>query len=54
LASGDGHTVIRLSRRGEDPEAVGAAVAGALLEGGGFAVEGFGDLLDRAPSDGAP
>jgi hydroxymethylbilane synthase len=49
LASGDGHTVIRLSRRGEDPEAAGAAVARALLEGGGAALEGFGGLLDAMP-----
>ena len=33
LASGDGHTVIRVTRRGDDPEAVGAAVAHALEEG---------------------
>ena len=41
LASGDGHTVIRLTRQGDDPEAVGAAVARALLDGGGAAIEGF-------------
>ena len=41
VASGDGHIVIRLSRRGDDPEAVGAAVARALLEGGGAAIDGF-------------
>ncbi len=34
LASGDGHTVIRVTRHGDDPEAVGAAVARALLERG--------------------
>jgi hydroxymethylbilane synthase len=44
LASADGHTVIRLAREGDDPEAVGAEVARALLEGGGRAVEGFADL----------
>ena len=44
LASGDGHTVIRLTRAGDDPEAVGAAVARALLDGGGAAIEGFDDL----------
>ena len=33
--------MIRLTRRGDDPEAVGAAVARALLEGGGAAIEGF-------------
>jgi hydroxymethylbilane synthase len=45
LASADGHTVLRLTRvarEGEDPEAVGAALAHALLEGGGRAIEGFG------------
>ena len=41
-ASGDGRTVIRLSRRGRDPEAVGAEVAQALLDGGAAALEGFG------------
>ncbi|HWD55413.1 MAG TPA: hydroxymethylbilane synthase [Acidimicrobiales bacterium] len=41
LASADGHTLIRLSRQGDDPEAVGATVAQALLEGGGAAIEGF-------------
>ena len=47
LASGDGHTVIRLTRRGDDPEAVGAEVARALLDGGGAAIEGFGGLRGR-------
>jgi hydroxymethylbilane synthase len=46
LASGDGHTVIRVTRHGDDPEAVGAAVARALLEGGGAAIEGFDGLLE--------
>jgi hydroxymethylbilane synthase len=41
LASGDGHTLIRMTREGEDPEAVGVGVATALLEGGGRAIEGF-------------
>jgi hydroxymethylbilane synthase len=41
VASADGHTMIRLSREGHDPEAVGTAVARALLEGGGAAIEGF-------------
>jgi hydroxymethylbilane synthase len=41
-ASGDGRMVIRLARRGPDPEAVGAAVAQALLDGGAAALEGFG------------
>jgi hydroxymethylbilane synthase len=44
LASADGHTVIRQAREGHDPEGVGAAVAHALLDGGGRAVEGFADL----------
>ena len=33
--------MIRLSREGDDPEAVGAEVAQALLDGGGAAIEGF-------------
>ena len=41
VASADGHTMIRLSREGHDPEAVGTAVARALLDGGGAAIEGF-------------
>ena len=41
-ASGDGRTVIRLTRRGRDPEAVGAEVARALLDGGAAGLEGFG------------
>ena len=41
VASADGHKMIRLSREGDDPEAVGAAVARALLDGGGAAIEGF-------------
>lgn len=41
VASGDGHTMIRLSREGDDAEAVGTAVARALLAGGGAAIEGF-------------
>ncbi len=52
LASADGHVVIRLTRQGDDPEAVGAAVARALLEGGGAsigALGGFGGLQDAAP-----
>jgi hydroxymethylbilane synthase len=42
VASADGHTMIRLSREGDDPERVGTAVARALLDGGGAAIEGFG------------
>jgi hydroxymethylbilane synthase len=49
VASADGHTVIRLDRQGEDPEAVGAAVARALLENGGAAIEGF-DVAPAAPA----
>ena len=41
LAGGDGHIVIRVTRHGDDAEAVGAAVARALLSGGGAAIEGF-------------
>ena len=43
VASGDGHVVVRMSRRGDDPESAGAAVAHALLvDGGGSGLEGFG------------
>jgi hydroxymethylbilane synthase len=49
VASGDGRVVIRMSRRGEDPELVGAELAEALLvEGGGSGIEGF----DRAALSG--
>jgi hydroxymethylbilane synthase len=41
VASGDGRTVIRLTRHGRDPEVVGAVVAQALLDGGAAAIEGF-------------
>jgi hydroxymethylbilane synthase len=41
VASGDGRTVIRLTRGGRDPEVVGAEVARALLDGGAAAIEGF-------------
>lgn len=45
LASGDGRVVIRMSRFGDDPEALGAEVAHALLvEGGGSGLEGFTSL----------
>jgi hydroxymethylbilane synthase len=47
VASADGHTLIRLGREGEDPEALGAAVGEALLEGGGAAIEGFERVGDR-------
>ena len=43
VASGEGRVVIRLSRRGEDPELVGTELARALLdEGGGSGIDGFG------------
>jgi hypothetical protein len=45
VASADGHTMIRLSREGDDPQATGTAVGRALLDGGGAAIEGF----DAAP-----
>ena len=41
VASADGHTLIRLSRRGDDPEVLGAELAQALLEGGAAAIDGF-------------
>jgi hydroxymethylbilane synthase len=41
VASGDGHTVVRLALEGDDPEAVGAAVARALQDGGAEAIDGF-------------
>jgi hydroxymethylbilane synthase len=42
VASGEGRVVVRMSRRGEDPELVGAGVARALLvEGGGSGIDGF-------------
>jgi len=53
VASGDGRTLIRLARRGHDPEAVGAAVARALLTGGAAAIEGF-DAGAAAAGDAAP
>lgn len=52
-ASGDGRTVIRLSRRGPagDPEELGTSVARDLLEGGAYAIEGFPglDAIPPAP-----
>ena len=48
VAAADGHRLIRLSRRGDDPEVMGAEVARALLEGGAAAIDGF------APSAAAP
>ena len=49
VASGDGRTVIRLARRGEDPVAVGTEVARALLVGGGSAIDGFDGVPAGAP-----
>jgi len=46
VASGDGRTLIRMTRQGEDPVAVGTELARALLAGGGAAIEGF----DGAPA----
>jgi len=57
VASGDGRVVIRMSRRGHDPELVGAEVAHALLvEGGGSGIEGFDDatLSQRVAPDADP
>jgi hydroxymethylbilane synthase len=53
VASGDGRTVIRMARRGDDPEAVGAALARALLAGGGAAIDGF-DAGAALARDAAP
>jgi hydroxymethylbilane synthase len=42
VASGDGRIVVRVEETGHEPEAVGAAVARALLvEGGGVSIDGF-------------
>ena len=41
VASGDGRIMVRLARQGDDPEALGAAVASALRDGGGEAIDGF-------------
>jgi hydroxymethylbilane synthase len=42
VASAEGRVLVRMSRRGEDPELVGAEVARALLvEGGGSGIDGF-------------
>jgi hydroxymethylbilane synthase len=50
LASGDGRIVIRMSRIGDDPEALGAEVAHALLtDGGGSGIGGFGDEENPLP-----
>jgi hydroxymethylbilane synthase len=55
VASGDGRVVIRMSRRGEDPELVGAEVAHALLiDGGGSGIEGFDEVAALSDSVSAP
>ncbi len=41
VASGDGRLMVRLTAEGRDPEGTGAALARALLDGGGAAIEGF-------------
>jgi hydroxymethylbilane synthase len=42
VASGDGRIVVRADEAGDEPEAVGAAVARALLvDGGGASIDGF-------------
>jgi hydroxymethylbilane synthase len=38
VASPDGHAVVRESKSGSDPQALGAAVADALLQQGGAAI----------------
>jgi hydroxymethylbilane synthase len=49
LASGDGRIIIRMARTGDDPLALGAEVARALLiDGGGSGLHGFGHLVDRS------
>jgi hydroxymethylbilane synthase len=50
VASGDGRVLIRMTRSGIDPEAVGTAVARAILvEGGGADLDGF-DATSAPPS----
>jgi hydroxymethylbilane synthase len=42
VASGDGRTVVQVEETGKEPEAVGAAVARALLvDAGGTSIDGF-------------
>ena len=45
VASGDGRTMIRMTQVGEEPVAVGTGLARALLAGGGWAIDGFGDQV---------
>ena len=56
LASGDGRTMIRMSRTGDDPAAVGVDVARALvIEGGGYGLDGFDhEALRRSLAPGLP
>ena len=53
VASGDGRTMIRMTRLGEDAMAVGTGLARALLDGGGSAIDGFGDAA-AAVAGGTP
>jgi hydroxymethylbilane synthase len=46
VASADGHLLIRLSRRGDDPEVLGTELAQALLQGGAAAIDGFASWAD--------
>ena len=54
MASGDGRTLVRMARQGEDPRAVGAELARALLEGGGAAIEDFGGVAPGVAAGGTP
>ncbi|HEY2213772.1 MAG TPA: hydroxymethylbilane synthase [Acidimicrobiales bacterium] len=56
LASGDGRTMIRMSRSGDDPTAVGIDVARALvIDGGGYGLDGFDAAsLRQALASGSP
>jgi hydroxymethylbilane synthase len=56
LASGDGRTMIRMTRSGDDPTAVGIDVARALvIDGGGYGLDGFDDeALRQALASGSP
>ena len=56
LASGDGRTMIRMSRSGNDPTAVGHEVARALvIDGGGYGLDGFdSEALRHSLTPGSP
>jgi len=56
LASGDGRTMIRLSRSGDDPTAVGIDVARAMvIDGGGYGLDGFDSAaLRQSLASGSP